>query len=442
MNADKAEKTVFFSKLALFCNIASTLSCFFKKKIYLILINCHQIACSTFFTQMKILQIITELGPGGAEKMLTFLADGLSLSGNEVAILSLKSPPQEQYIPRKLEKAKIPVTYLCFDKKPVRAFMQFLRYLKSFQPDIVHSHLMHPNLLARIPCRIMRIPLVNTIHTAEKRKGKSFLFLLDRLTVNMAHITAVSQAVAKHHEKVCHLQDGTIKVISNAIEPVPALSKDECRQKIGSADFSPFTKIIGSVGRLDKLKGFHWLLEHLTNLSQQLPPGEKWLFLIIGDGPERETLKEMSQKIQFPNISVYFAGFRSDAAELMNLFDVFLSVSVCEGFGLAIAEAMSLGLPLVCNRTDAIPELCKAYDNAFLFECEKDPSGEELARCLISAAKKEKCHPYLVAPVKNMILDYESLYAQLLKHPGKHEIRDTRSPGQPDKFDHSTKNPR
>ena len=366
---------------------------------------------------MKILQIITELGGGGAEKMLRMLAEGLKETGHTVTVLSLCAPPREQTIPDQLRAAGISVEYLHARKSDPFLLLKLRQKIKRIAPDIVHSHLMHPNLLSRLACATLKIPVINTVHTLERRRGKKFYFFLDRLTARLAFITAVSASAAAYHERKCRLKPGSIKVIRNAVEPVEPAPAEFCRDFLkpylpkGGAD-----RIIGSLGRLDAMKGYDVMLDRLDALSRLIPDGEKWLILILGDGPDREKLEEKAAALHYDNLKVKFAGFQTNAAPLMNSFDVFFTPSLCEGYGLAVAEAMTLGLPIVANDIDALSELCRMYDgDAFLFNMKKDDDGENMALELLKASECDRSSGMIVMEKQKMVRAYSHFYSLIRK---------------------------
>lgn len=361
---------------------------------------------------MKILQIITELGGGGAEKIIAMLSEGLAATGDTVTVVSLLKEPQDTTIPDRLRSAGVDIVYLNGKKSDPFLLFRLRRTIKQIAPDVIHAHLIHPNLLSRLASAGLGIPLVNTIHTAEKRSGKKKYFLMDKLTWRLADcMTAVSAAAAVYHRQLCGLKKSVhIRVIPNAVEPVVPAPEELCRslreQWCSGAD-----KVIGCVGRLDAMKGFDIMLDRLEPLSHLIPDGEKWLLVVLGDGPDRETLERKAAGLRFENLKVVFAGFHSNAASLMNLFDIFFTPSLCEGYGLAVAEAMTLGLPVVCNRIDALPELCSAYDgDSFLFDLEEDKDGMEMAVQIFSASACERSCGMVLMSRDKMVQEYRHLY--------------------------------
>ncbi|MBI2448229.1 glycosyltransferase family 4 protein [Candidatus Microgenomates bacterium] len=122
-------------------------------------------------------------------------------------------------------------------------------------------------------------------------------------------------------------------------------------------------KIVVSVGRLHKEKGFDVLIKSIAN-SYHI---KSLYLLIVGDGPEYSNLKKLAEKMGVQD-RVVFAGYEKDINGLLNIADIFVLPSVArESFGIAIAEAMALGKIIVASRLGGIPELIDNGENGFLF---------------------------------------------------------------------------
>ncbi|HBN06257.1 MAG TPA: hypothetical protein DD434_10800, partial [Bacteroidales bacterium] len=106
--------------------------------------------------------------------------------------------------------------------------------------------------------------------------------------------------------------------------------------------------IIGSVGLLVYRKGFSQLIELLkSNCDIAL--------VIIGEGPERNNLETLAKKNNVLD-RIWLPGFRNDSYSYYKYFDIYAHVSYSEGFGLAMLEALSHKIPLICSRLDIYRE--------------------------------------------------------------------------------------
>ena len=99
------------------------------------------------------------------------------------------------------------------------------------------------------------------------------------------------------------------------------------------------------LGRLVFWKGADILLEVFAEVKKQTPSAELW---ILGDGPERSRLERLAEMLGIRG-DVTFHGWvaREECPRLLSLCDVFLYPSVFDCGGVAVLEAMSLGLTVV-----------------------------------------------------------------------------------------------
>ena len=366
---------------------------------------------------MKIVSLITDLDPAGAERVLTDLVCSLIARGHTCDVLSLMAPPHDDCLVDALQTAGARVAFLNATKLDFFVLPFLVRYaLQRLEPEIVHSHMMHANLLARFALAGSGIPLVNTIHIADRRRTQGFYFMLDHMSVrNATALTAVSKAALGFHSAVCRIPRKRFRVVYNGCDPVEPATPEECRNFRKWCMMENCTKVIGSVGRLDKQKGYDLLFDRMKALSDRVPEGERWGVVIIGDGPERDDLERRVREMNFPNLAFALPGYRSDARSLMAAFDVMVVPSRYEGYGLTLTEAMTLGLPVVTSTADSLPELCEQYRDGFAqcVDFSKDPDGIRLAKALSEAAVAGRSKPFVLCSVAHMVDEYEKIYNEL-----------------------------
>lgn len=364
---------------------------------------------------MKILQILTELGPGGAERVVLDLSAELLRRGHDVSLVVLKSPPKNRALADRFLALRIVPEYLHMDRVSELYRLYFLR--KSIQriaPDVCHSHLMHPNLCARLAMAGLGIPLLNTVHISERRPGKGIYFALDRLTFPLCSAcNAVSFASARFHEEMTGLETGTISVIYNGVDPISPPAPEYLSTLKHRWGLDGCSRIIGSVGRFDFQKGYDLLLSLLPELSARVPAGERWGIVIVGEGPEMESLRALAAKAP-ANLTVVLPGFLDSARQAVFLFDAFVMPSRYEGYGLVLAEAMTTGVPVVVNPVDSLPELCRFYRNHAMADFESPERKEETAAILAESVRRPKCSPQVISRKDEMADRYIRLYENLL----------------------------
>ena len=113
--------------------------------------------------------------------------------------------------------------------------------------------------------------------------------------------------------------------------------------------------VVGFVGRLDERKGVPLLMEAWTKLVARAP-APRPVLRIAGTGPLRGALRAWQQALPHPG-SVELLGWVEDTPALHRTCDLLVCPSRYEGFGLAAAEAMACGRPVVATRASSLPEI-------------------------------------------------------------------------------------
>ena len=109
-------------------------------------------------------------------------------------------------------------------------------------------------------------------------------------------------------------------------------------------------KTISVVGRFCKAKGFEYLLEAFAKATNHLDLG----LVMIGDGDFKKKYEEIIKKYRIED-RVYFTGFQNNPYKYMKNTDIFVLSSLSEGFPNVVAEAMSLGLPIIATNCHSGP---------------------------------------------------------------------------------------
>lgn len=107
------------------------------------------------------------------------------------------------------------------------------------------------------------------------------------------------------------------------------------------------TIVIGHIGRFYEQKNHKFIIKLANKMKQE---GYKFKILLVGEGPLLDEIKNEVEKLSL-NKYVEFLGVRSDIAELMQLFDVFLFPSFFEGLPVVLVEAQASGLPCIISNT-------------------------------------------------------------------------------------------
>ncbi len=293
---------------------------------------------------MKIAYIITGLGMGGAEHVLSQLADMAYEEGHDVKVFymtgNIKVAPKNKNI----EIIPLHVNGLY---SLVKSVFKLRAYFSSFKPDVVHSHMIHANLLARLTRIFSSFPkLICTAHSSNE--GGKVRMMAYRITNPLGDFfTNVSNDAARSIENRGAAKLGTVISIPNGVDT------NHFSMKTQRADNkSDFFRLI-SVGRLEEVKNYPTLLKAVHELIAR---NVNVKLDIVGEGSCRESLEGLISSLKLSE-NVRLLGAREDVNRLLIQSDLFIISSTYEGFGLVAAEAMSCGLPVISSDNGGVNEI-------------------------------------------------------------------------------------
>ena len=292
---------------------------------------------------MRIEYLTTGLQVGGAEKVVFDLASGMKARGHDVSVTSLLEP--KAYAER-LRQQGIDVRSLDLDRerkdlaRVVSALFAYRRAVGSRKPDIIHSHMVHANLFARAAVAFQpSLRLICTIHNIyEGGRLRDLGYALTNWASDLD--TTISEAATRRYVSDGVLPDRTMTVYSGV--EVPRRSRAPV-----VAEGGRFRWI--AIGRLEAQKDYPTLLRAMSQLGNAS-------LSIAGDGSLRQPLEVMARHLGVHD-RIMFLGARTDLEEQLANHDGYVLSSSWEGFGLALAEAMASGLPVVATRSGGPSEV-------------------------------------------------------------------------------------
>lgn len=303
---------------------------------------------------MKILYVITGLGGGGAEKVVADLADQMSKKGHQVKIAYLKGNVIVRPNNQSIELIYIGLENL---KNYKTAYKKYRETIKKYQPDIVHSHMIHANIFARIVRFFYPIPkLICTAHNSNE--GGLLRMLGYRCTNHLSDINTNVSKEATDSFKKKKAFDSSAITIYNGIDLSNFSRKEVDKNKILLNKINLNQKIILAVGRLNEQKDYPNLIKAISLLKGN--SSQTFKLLIAGDGEQRDAIEELIKKLDL-NDDVILLGRRNDIAELMSVADYFVLSSAFEGFGLVVAEAMACETFVVATDCGGVKEVMGGY---------------------------------------------------------------------------------
>lgn len=291
----------------------------------------------------------------------------------------------------------------------------YARYCKKTAPLILTSHGTMLNEIKALLRRNFSIKSFLTLPTPLK------IYLLDEPIIykKTEKIIAVSNELKEDIERQYKVPKGKLVVIPNGIDidRFKPMEVDDLKKKYNLTD----EKVILSIGRIDKQKGFHLLLKIFPDILKEY---NNIKLFIVGTGPYLHDLKEMAIKLNILG-KVIFTGRVSDGNLLKyyNLADIFAFPTLrMEGLPLVLPEAMACEKPVIASRIGGITTVIDNNKDGILIETGnlKELKGkvlevlsdEELARKLGKNARKKVVERFAR---DRMIEDTIKIYEEVLR---------------------------
>ncbi|MCA6069111.1 glycosyltransferase [Chryseobacterium sp. RG1] len=357
---------------------------------------------------MKILQIINSLETGGAERLIVETLPLLAKKDCKVDLLLLKDEETVFFNTLKEKHCSNIFTLGKSYYNPMYIF-RMLKYVKNY--DIVHVHLFPSQYFAAISsffCNSKTKFIFTEHNTANNRINNVFFKQIDKFIYSFYQkIICITPQVKETLKIKIGLDDSKLLVIQNGInlEDINAESKSS-REEFG---FSIDDKLLIMVAGFREQKDQDTVIKVL----EKLPSTYK--LLLVGDGARRSILEKIIIEKNLEN-RVFLLGFRSDVFSLYKMSDIAILSSHWEGFGLAAAEAMACGIPVIASNVDGLAQV--VHGGGILFEKE---NVNDLKDKIISLENKEryislsldglkKAQNYsLKTMVENLISSYKTL---------------------------------
>lgn len=315
---------------------------------------------------MKILQIINNLGSGGAEKLIEDLVPLLNKEeGITVEVLLLTD--NNNVFDKGLidENVNIHVIPL----KKVYSFLNVYyirKYIIKGKYDIVHVHLFPSQYWTSIAMKLIlkdKPKLVTTEHsTNNRRRQKEYFRYLDKIIYN-SYNKIISISVKAQENLINWISPdqkyiSKFKTIENGVNLNKFKSAIPYNKNELNVDFNENTKLICMVGRFTDAKDQETVMR-----AMQLLPEENHLIL-IGEGPLKEKSEDLAIHMELDN-RIHFLGFRNDVDRILKTSDIIILSSYWEGLSLSSIEGMISGKPFIASDAPGLKEVVQGAGAIF-----------------------------------------------------------------------------
>jgi glycosyltransferase involved in cell wall biosynthesis len=323
---------------------------------------------------MKILHVLNELQPSGAETMLRLAAVPWRERGLELEILSVGD--ELGTYAGALRGAGYLIHHIPLE--PVGPFLAaYRRLLRDGRYDVVHVHQERANLLLAAFARIVgRAGAIRTVHNVFAFDGR--LRLERRLQrallrgLGVIHV-AIGDSVQASESR--RFGNRTVRVLNTYDEdrfrlPAPG-ERQAARQRYGLGD-SDF--VVAAVGNCSRVKNHEALIRALGQ-----PGAPRAQLLHVGLEDEAQTGERRLAEELGIGERMQFLGFVDDVASVFHAADCFVMPSLYEGVGIAALETLACGVPAVLADVPGLRDLREHVPDAWWVEPRPAPVAKALA---------------------------------------------------------------
>jgi len=312
-------------------------------------------------------------GWGGNEKSILIAAE--AMSERHTVLLAYRCDMVGTRF--SVKKCKLPFLF----EADLLTIVPLCVLVKKHNIDVVISTKRKDYVIGDIVARICGIPAI--IWLGANRE-------LDNTMLNRLIYQKLASGIIVNAEQIRNtllrtpfMQQQLIRVIFNGID-TRALDQTKQHQKK-----NPSTFTITAIGRLDRNKGFDFLLKSFSRFLS-LRDGISAQLVIIGEGPCRNEYEALSKQLQLQE-HVTFTGFLADPYPQLLLSDVYASTSISEGLSIALLEAMYLhNAPISTYAGGGVKEIIEHGKNGFLVEYGNESMLSELFLTLYENQKIRK----------------------------------------------------
>lgn len=401
-------------------------------------------------TPPLVVHIIYALGTGGLENGLINILNRAPNNRFRHAIVCLT---EADAFAHRLTAPNVPVIEL--HKKPghdLGMYWRLWRTLRLLRPAIVHSR----NLAALETQALgLLFPRCKRIHGEHGRdisdldgSNRTYQRLRRWLNPLIHRFIAVSQDLAGWLTQTVGIAEHKVTQIYNGVDssrflPQELTSNGDQKTSVRRsprvwphglpADFTRTSDcvVIGTVGRLAKVKNQALLLHALHQVLQRYPNVSSHLrCIIVGDGPERTQLEEIIASLDLQS-HVWLAGDCDDIPAWLSCMDIFVLPSLGEGISNTVLEAMASGLPVIATAVGGNPELVEPEVTGLLVpSADVDALGEAIARLMTDPQLRVEMREAALRKIREMfdwdrtVAAYLQVYDEVLSDPRTRLVKD------------------
>ena len=362
---------------------------------------------------------------GGSCIVATELGKALSKKGHEIHFITYSEPVRLGELRKNIYYNEVRTSdYPLFKFTPYEQVLtsKLVDVVKFERLDLLHVHYAIPHASAAYMAQQIlkdqgvEIPFVTTLHGTDITlvgKDHSFEPVINFSINKSNRVTAVSENLKKETFELFDIKNN-IEVIPNFIclKEYKMDNNDYYKKR-----FAPNNeKVICHVSNFRKVKRIEDVIIAFEGISKEMDVK----LLLVGDGPERARLEQISRNYKFSK-NIFFLGSLKSTKEVLNISDLFILPSSKESFGLSALEAMACGVPVIASDSGGIPEVISHGKSGLLNSvgdtCQMTKNALKLLSndSILESFKTNAYQQAMKFDIEVILPKYESLYEKCIK---------------------------
>jgi len=324
---------------------------------------------------VRVLRVIARLNVGGPARHTVILNQGLHALGFETLLVHgtpgiAESSLEDLAHDRGVRTIHIPeLGRRIHPLDDLKAFVRLFRLVRTWQPDIVHTHTAKAGAIGRLAAflynlgrhRSKRCAIVHTFHG---HVFSGYFGAMGSLAVRL-----IEKALSTITDRIIAISDrqrddlvlrfniapaNRVRVVPLGLELGDLLQRTpDVRGMRSALGFADENFVVGFVGRLVPIKDVETLIRAAALAGEGVP---SLRVVIAGDGECRGALEKVVRDLQLAD-RVRFVGWQRDLLALYSTFDLFVLSSLNEGTPVALIEAMAAGVPAIATSVGGVPDV-------------------------------------------------------------------------------------
>ncbi|VAW44887.1 Glycosyltransferase [hydrothermal vent metagenome] len=301
----------------------------------------------------RIALLLPDLEMGGAQRVILMIAREFSKRGHRVELVLLSSTgPLLSDVSDSINVVDLSIRKFGLGQIGFLLYSVYrlARWLRENSPDVLMSTITGANLVALLARKNAHVSTRIVIREAVTLKNINSVLRLKAMRWLYPHadnIIALSSIIMAELVEKVGVSSSLVHCISNPVD-ADLVRKQALVQVDHPWLYDARLKVVISVGRLVLQKDYGTLLRAVALLPKEF----SYRLIVIGDGPERESLEKLSIELKIDDV-VQFVGFDANPWRWMARADLFVLSSRWEGHPNVLLEALVLGIPVVATEYDS-----------------------------------------------------------------------------------------